>query len=80
MRKSTLTIEMIRNKMEELVGKNINMEVCRGRKQIKRYTGIIECTYPSVFVVRLIEGDMVVPTLSYSYSDILCGEVIVEAT
>ena len=51
------------------------MEVCRGRKQIKRYKGIIENTFPSVFVVRLTEGDSVMPSLSYSYSDVLCGEV-----
>ena len=80
MRKTPLTIEMIKNKIDELVGKNIYMEVCRGRKQVKRYKGVVENTFPSVFVVRLIEGDTAVPSLSYSYSDVLCGDVIIEAT
>ena len=72
-----MTVDIIRNKIEELVGKNISMEVCRGRKQIKRYSGVVENTFPSVFVVRLTDGDSVVSSLSYSYSDVLCGEVII---
>ena len=79
MRKSTLTIEVIKNKIDELVGKNIYMEVCRGRKKIHRYMGVVESTFPSVFVVRLIEGDTLNPSLSCSYSDVLCGDVIIEA-
>jgi len=79
MRKNPLTIEMIKDKIDELVGKNIYMEVCRGRKQVKKYKGVVESTFSSVFVVRLTEGDTAVPSLSYSYSDVLCGEVIIEA-
>ena len=79
MRKSSLTIDMVKNKLDELVGKNIYMEVCRGRKQVKKYRGVVENTFPSVFVVRLTDGDAVVPQLAYSYSDVLCGEVIIEA-
>ena len=79
MRKSPLTIEVIKNKIDELIGQNIRMEVCRGRKQVKRYVGIIEHTFPSVFVVRLLEGDTSLASLSYSYSDVLCGDVIIEA-
>ena len=79
MRKQCLTIDTIKNKIDELVGKNIYMEVCRGRKQVKKYQGVIEHTYPSIFVVRLTNDDATVPSLSYSYSDVLCGEVIIEA-
>ena len=75
MRKSGLTINMIKNKIDELVGKNIYMEVCRGRKQVKKYFGIVENAYSRIFVVRLIEGDSPLLSLSYSYSDVLCGEV-----
>jgi uncharacterized protein Veg len=75
MKKCSLSVETIKNKIVELVGKNIHMEVCRGRKQIKHYRGVIENTFSSVFVVRLTEGDEVVNSLSYSYSDVLCGDV-----
>ena len=80
MRKTGLNIDVVRQKLDELVGKNIKMQVCRGRKQIKIYSGIVETALPHVFVVRLTEGDSVVPSLSYSYSDILCGDVVIEAT
>jgi uncharacterized protein Veg len=79
MRKSGLTIEVIKNKIDELVGKSIYMEVCRGRKQVKKYNGVVEHTFPSVFVVRLTDGNNVINSLSYSYSDVLCGDVIIEA-
>lgn len=79
MRKTTLSIDGIREKINELVGKNIYMEVCRGRKQIKKYNGVVENTFPSVFVVRLTDGCHVVESLSYSYSDVLCGDVTIQA-
>jgi len=82
---------MVRNKIDELVGKNIYMEVCRGRKQVKKYFGIVENAYSRIFVVRLTEESRCesgqingaapapAPSLSYSYSDVLCGEVVIEA-
>jgi len=79
MRKSSLTVDVIREKLNELIGKNIYMEVCRGRKQIKKYNGVVENTFPSVFVVRLTDGGQVVDSLSYSYSDVLCGDVVILA-
>ena len=78
MRKSSLTIDLIKNKIDELVGKNIYMEVCRGRKQVKKYFGVVENAYSRIFVVRLTDSGTPTPSLSYSYSDILCGEVIIE--
>ena len=77
MRKVGITIESIKNKIDELVGKNIYMEVCRGRKQVKKYAGVIIHTFPSVFVVRLTDNS-IVNSLSYSYSDVLCGDVIIQ--
>jgi uncharacterized protein Veg len=77
MRKQLLTINSVKQKLDELVGKNILMQVCRGRKQVKKYKGIVERTFPSVFVVRLTDGTTVAPTLSYSYSDIVCGDVVI---
>jgi uncharacterized protein Veg len=53
------------------------MRVCRGRKQVKRYNGIVESTFPGVFVVRV--EDELFHTLSYSYSDVVCGEVVISA-
>jgi len=81
MRKKTQSIEVIKAKIHAMLGKDINMSVCRGRKRISKYAGIIENTFPSVFVVRLKSKEKDtgrVPCLSYSYSDVLCGEVRIE--
>jgi len=78
MKKVPLTLNSIKEKIDELVGEHIRMQVCRGRKQVKKYTGVVEHAFPSVFVVRLTSGDEVVQSLSYSYSDVLCGEVVLE--
>jgi len=78
MRKKSQSLDIIKDKIVALAGKTINMRVCRGRKQIKKYTGVIENTFPSVFVVRIQNTASIPPCLSYSYNDVLCGEVQVE--
>jgi uncharacterized protein Veg len=79
MRQKGLSIDSVRDKMKELVGKPVLMSVCRGRKQVKKYTGVLENTFPSVFVVKLSNIDSALPSsLSYSYCDIMCGEVVVD--
>lgn len=81
MRKKTQSIEIIKAKIHAMLGKDINMLVCRGRKRISKYTGIIENTFPSVFIVRLKDKQKDterIPCLSYSYNDVLCGEVRIE--
>jgi len=75
---NNLTLNCIREKIDTLVGREINMEVCRGRKQIKRFSGVVESAFARVFVVRVREQEGLSPQITYSYSDILCGEVVVE--
>jgi uncharacterized protein Veg len=72
-----MSIDVIREGINQLIGKSIHMEVCRGRKQVKKYNGVVENTFPSVFVVRLTDAGQVVSSLAYSYSDVLCGDVII---
>jgi len=67
-----LNIETVKDKINELVGKNITMSVCRGRKQVKKYTGVVSKTYPRVFTVQVLDD-----FLTYSYSDVVCGEVCI---
>lgn len=81
MRKKTQSIEAVKAKIHAMLGKNINMSVCRGRKRISKYAGIIENAFPSVFIVRLISNKKDterIPCLSYSYNDVLCGEVSID--
>ncbi len=81
MRKKTQSIKAIKAKIHSLLGKDINMSVCRGRKRVSKYAGIIENTFSSVFVVRPKGKEKDTghnPCLSYSYNDILCGEVQID--
>lgn len=78
MRKAGLSINDIKDKVDELKGKEISMEVNRGRRRIENYTAVIEKTYPSVFTVR-VSSPSVVDTMSYSYSEVLCGDVKIKA-
>ncbi|MCL2228936.1 MAG: Veg family protein [Firmicutes bacterium] len=85
-KKTTLTVGEVKSTIDNLLGKEIKMRVCRGRKQVKKYTGVIENTFPSVFVVRIHDtietgtkqSAPVTPTLVYSYSDVICQEVLVD--
>ena len=74
MKKTTMSINQIKLKIDELKGKKIKMEVNRGRKRIENYEATIEKTYPSVFTVK-INSPSVVDTMSYSYTEVLCGDV-----
>lgn len=74
MRKTGVTLMEIKQQITMLKGKDIDMQVNRGRKKIENYSGVIDNIYPSVFTVKLAGralGDMA----TYSYSDVLCGDV-----
>ena len=55
-------------------GESVKMQVNKGRKRIEKYTGVIESVYPSIFTVR-IDNPVAQDFLSYSYSEVLCGDV-----
>lgn len=74
MRKATLSLNEIIEKIKKMQGKDVNMEVNRGRKRIEKYVGVIEKVYPSVFTV-VIKSPENQNSQSFSYSDVLCGDV-----
>lgn len=75
MRKVGISISEVRERIASLKGKPVDMRVDCGRKRIVFKSGVIENVYPAVFTVKLSgeDSDMV----SYSYSDIMCGDVLV---
>jgi len=74
MKKMPLTVDNIKKKIIELKGKEVNLYINRGRRKISSYKARIENVYASVFTVKpcLSEFDSV---STFSYNDILCGEV-----
>lgn len=76
MKKNTVSIEQIKRSILALVGAPVKIKINRGRKKIERYSGEITAVYPSVFTMKVSQGS--VKSLSCSYSDLLCGEVVIK--
>lgn len=67
-------LEEIRQSLESSVGKKVKLRANRGRRRVLEAEGIIENTYPKVFVVRL-DKDSAVKRVSYTYADVLTETV-----
>lgn len=67
----------IREDIESRVGQKVKLRANRGRKKILERTGILEKTYPNIFIIRLEEK---VPErrISFSYTDVLTNTVELE--
>ncbi len=69
-------LKEIKENIEGYVGEKIVLKANKGRKKTTIREGVLENTYPSIFIVR-IDGkfDNDVRRVSYSYSDILTETV-----
>ncbi len=74
MKKMPNTIENIKKKIMDLKGKEVNLYINRGRRKVSAYRARIENVYASVFTVKSCSLDLEFIN-TYSYNDILCGEV-----
>ncbi|NLM53845.1 MAG: Veg protein [Firmicutes bacterium] len=74
-------LEQIKLDLESCVGKRVKLKANRGRKKVVEAEGIIENTYPKLFVVKLDKSNSI-KRLSYTYADVLTRtvEVIVDDT
>lgn len=63
-------LEKIRRDMDSFVGQEVSLKANTGRKKVFQVTGILEQTYPKVFVVKFRERQ-VERRVSYSYADLL---------
>ena len=73
MKKNITTLDDIKQAVLSLKGEQVKLYINRGRRKISRLDGVIDNVYTSVFTVK----DAITSSLThtYSYSDILCGEV-----
>lgn len=65
----------IKSKLENYVGQRIKLKANGGRRKTVERFGILEETYPSVFIVKLDEQQHAFKRVSYSYADILTETV-----
>ena len=73
--KNRLGLSDIKDKITSLKGQNISMKINKGRNKIVSLTAIIDQVYPSMFVISPT-SEVSLDRKSYSYSDVLCGDVI----
>ncbi len=64
----------IRKKLEPHVGEKIKLKANRGRRKTFEKEGILENTYPSIFVVRIDEPNYF-QRVSFTYADVLTETV-----
>jgi len=69
MKKIPDTVNSIKQKILALKGKEVELLINRGRRKVGNYRARIENVYSSVFTVKTCSEQ------TYSYNDILCGEV-----
>ncbi|MXQ54509.1 biofilm formation stimulator Veg [Shimazuella alba] len=65
----------IKLKLDGYIGQKIHLKANSGRRKTIERTGILEETYPSVFIVKLDEDQHSFKRVSYSYADILTESV-----
>ncbi|AEV66789.1 Veg family protein [Acetivibrio clariflavus] len=65
----------IKRDIETCVGQKIQLKANKGRKKAFIREGILENTYPSIFVVKFENDYETTRRVSYSYTDILTKAV-----
>ncbi|MCY6958747.1 MULTISPECIES: Veg family protein [Clostridium] len=66
----------IKNEIDDHVGEKVTLRANNGRRKIIVSNGVLEETYPSIFVVRL--EDDAQRKVTYSYSDVLTKTVQID--
>ena len=72
----------IKRDLDLHVGQRIRLKANKGRKKVVERNGVLERTYPNIFVVKLDEAETNERRVSFSYTDLLteavelvvCGE------
>ena len=68
------TLVQIRKELESHVGEQIRLRANRGRRKAFEKVGVLENTYPSIFVV-LVNEKTYDQRFSFSYADVLTETV-----
>ncbi|NLP45614.1 MAG: Veg protein [Epulopiscium sp.] len=69
-------ILQVKKDIEGFVGSKVRVKANKGRKRIVVKEGILENTYPSIFIVRIQnEFEDTCRSVCYSYTDVLTNTV-----
>lgn len=76
MKRNIGELSLVKEKISSLKGEMIEMSINRGRKKIDNVSAVVKDVYPSVFTVKIENARQ--PLQTFSYFDILCGNVKIE--
>lgn len=65
----------IKQYLDASIGKKIKLKANRGRKKVIERHGVLEQTYPHIFIIKLDEKKNSVRRISFSYADVLTETV-----
>lgn len=69
-------IFQVRQQINEHIGSRVRIRAQKGRKRVVIKEGVLENTYPSIFVVKVENQEQqTFRTVSYSYTDLLTHNV-----
>lgn len=77
MKRNVNNIDQVKEKIEKLKGIDIEMSINRGRKRFETFSAVIDSVYPSVFTIKTINAPKQSPTQTFSYFDVMCGDVVI---
>ncbi len=69
-----MTIETIRDQVNDLKGKMVRVTVSGSRNKTESYDGVIKEIYPYIFVLEVLNHD-IKEKKSFSYTDILTNSL-----
>ncbi len=69
------SLNKIKKDVETCVGEKVRLKANKGRRRTFVKEGILESTYPCIFVVKFNTDQNSIRRVSYSYSDILTETV-----
>ena len=70
-----MTIEKVKNEIMLCKGKIKSFKFCGTRNKIEEFSGTIVDIYPSIFIVKVIDNNVV---KSFSYSDVLIHKLVIK--
>ena len=73
-----INIQYIKQKFDAHLGEELTIVAQAGRKKVTRRRGILKNTFPAVFVVALDQDRNNFEHASYSYTDVLTKNILLE--
>ena len=68
----------IKRDLDGMIGERVRLKANRGRRKVDEREGVLEKTYPSIFVVKIDDEPSGARRVSFSYADVLTETVQLE--